>query len=157
MAYLWWNLASPLFYQAGRVLECAIAFTAPEAGKYYLLGALYTPTLEYISGSIFGVLLPEGSQEAVGSAWYTSIWELEAEEKKELPCRFVFDRSEAVLGVFLVKMKEDAPSLEYDEQIDSLSAHLSSQAPPLTVGSLISLAMAAGMCGLAMQEILQEE
>ena len=152
--YLSWNLASPVSYQAGQEFECTIGFTAPEAGKYYLLGALYTATPEYISGTLFGVLLPEGSDHAVNSVEYTSPWELEADEEKELPCRFIFDRSDVVLGVFLMRMAGDEPSLDADEQVASLSVQLSSPAPPVSpvesILPVVALVMVLGMLGFVM-------
>lgn len=158
--YLSWNLPSPVSYQAGQELELTLNFTAPEAGKYYLLGALYTTTSEYISGTLFGVLLPEGSDYAVNSAEYTSPWELEADEERELLCKFIFDRSDVVLGVFLMKMSGDEPSFEEDEQVASLSVALSSPAPPappITWESMISLAMIVAFSGIAMYEGLKEK
>jgi len=153
--YLSWNLTSPVSYQAGQELECTISFTAPEAGKYYLIGALYT-ALEYIPGTLFGVLVPEGSDYAVNSVQYTSLWELEADESKVLPCKFTFDRSDVVLGIFLMKMVGDESSLEEDEQVGSLSVQLSSPAPPITLESYITLAMAIGMCSYMLYEALKE-
>lgn len=125
-AYLSWDLTSPVTYKAGEELECAISFTAPEDGTYYLMGALYTTNLEYIPGTIFGILLPEDADYAVNSTQYTSIWEMEAEEEKELPCKFTFSRTDVVLGLFLMKMAGVEPSLEDDEQIGAVSTTLSS-------------------------------
>jgi len=151
-----WDLTSPVTYQAEKVLACAISFTAPEAGKYYLLGALYTTSLEYISGTLFGVLLPEGSDYAVNSTQYTSLWEMGKGEEKQLPCEFTFNRSDLVLGLFLLKMAGEEPSLDADEQIGSLSVRLSSPVPPITVESLMSLVMVVGVCGFMMHETLKD-
>jgi hypothetical protein len=154
--YLSWNLTLPVSYQAGQELECTISFTAPEAGKYYLLGALYTTSLEYISGTLFGLLLSQGADYGVNSKEYTSLWELGKSEEKELTCKFTFDRSNIVLGLFLMKMVDDKPSLDADEQVGSLSTQLSSPAPPITVESLIPLVMVVSMGGFIMYEALKD-
>jgi len=155
-AALSWDLEAEVSYRAGETLECAISFTAPETGKYYLMGALYTSSSEYISGTLFGLLLPEGSEYAINSAQYTSLWELEADESRELPCRFTFNRSDVVLGIFLMRMAGDEPSLEDDEQVGSLSVQLSSPAPPVMVESLITMAMIVGVFGYMSYEALKD-
>ena len=155
-AYLSSDLVSPVQYTASQELALTLSFTAPETASYYLVCALYTSDLVYISGTLFGILLPEGSEYAVNSTEYTSLWELEADEEKELPCKFTFDRSDVVLGVFLMKMIGDVPSFEHDEQIGSLSIQLSSPAPPITLESLIPLVVVVGMCGFMMREALKD-
>jgi hypothetical protein len=150
------DLTSPVSYQAGQELECVISFTASEEGKYYLLGALYTAKLEYISGSLFGVLVPEGSDYSVNSVQYASLWKLEAGESKELSSKFTFDRTDVVLGLFLMKMAGDELSLEEDEQVGTLSVQLSSPAPPITFESLMPLVMVVGMCGFMVYEALKD-
>lgn len=154
--YLSWNLTSPVTYQAGQELEYILSFTAPQMGRYYLIGALYDSSLIYIPGTIFGVLLPEGLEYAINSMEYTSLWELEADEEKELPCKFTFDRSDVVLGMFLMKMIGNVPSFELDEQIGSLSIQLSPPTPPITIESLISLVMVVGVCSFMMYEVFKD-
>lgn len=154
--YLYWDLVSPKEYAAEAELECVLTFSAPEAGTYYLIGALYTTSLEYISGTLFGVLIPEGSNYAVNSPGYVSLWELEATEEQELPCKFTFNRSDVILGLFLMRMVGDEPSLDDDEQVGSLSVQLSAPVPPITIESLISLAMVVGMLGYIMTTALKD-
>ena len=142
-----WDLEPVVSYQARQELECTLSFTAPDAGRYYICGALYTSDLEYMSGTLFGVLLPEGADYAVNSAEYTSLWDMEAVEEKELPCKFTFDRSNVVLGVFLMRMVGAEPSWA-DEEIGSLSVQLSSPAPPITIEQMMLMAAAVMMIGM---------
>ncbi len=153
--YLSWDLVSPKEYVAGSELQCTLSFAAPKVGKYYLLGALYDTALNYISGTLFGALLPEGSDYAVNNMEHASLWELEADEKKDLPCTFTFNRTDVVLGLFLMRMVGDSPSLEDDGQVASLSMELSSPMPPITFESLIPLVMVVSMCGFMTHEALK--
>lgn len=150
-----WDLESTVSYQANQELEFTLNFTAPEEGTYYVIGALYTSSLDYISGTLFGVLVPEGSAYGVNSIQYTSLWELEADESKELPSKFTFDRSNVVLGLFLMKMAGDEPSLEDDEQVGSLTTTLSGP-QVVDVGQIMNLAIVVIMVGMMMTVALKE-
>lgn len=160
--YLSWDLVSPTEYTAGEELECIVGFTAPEDDTYYLIGALYTSGLEYISGTLFGVLLPEGATYAVNSVEYTSLWEMVAGEVGELPCKLTFNRSDVVFGLFLMRLTGTEPSFDDDEEITSLSIQLASPtpptppAPPITLESLIAMVMMVGVVSIMMNQILKE-
>lgn len=151
-----WSLASQAEYSAGQGLTFTVGFTAPSAGKHYLLGALFDASLSYISGTLFGVLLPEGSDYAVNSLEYASLWDLEEGEEKELDCRFTFDRSNVILGLFLMKMGGAEPHLD-DEQVASLSTMLSLPAPPIALESLLPLVTVVGIGGVALYAALKGE
>ena len=154
--YLSWDITSPKKYTAGNVLALTLTFTAPEKGNYYLLGALYDSEGNYISGTLFGVLVPEGSDYAINNAQHSSLWELEEDEETELPCQFILDRSNVVLGLFLMEMAGDEPSLENDEEIDSLSVVLNSPAAEVDIGQLMMMAMAIMMLGMVMATAFKE-
>jgi len=152
--YLSWDLRSPVTYQAGQELRLTLNFTAPEAGLYYLLGALFTPSLDYIPGSLFGIYVPEGADYAIASAEYASLWELQAGQSASVPCRLSFDRTDVVLGIFLFRMVGDAPSLEVDPQIGYLSAEL--VAPKgLDLGSVMGMVVAVTMLGFVTREMME--
>lgn len=153
--YLSWNLVSPVEYVAGQDLTFALGITAPKTGKYYLLGALYDTNLNYISGTLFGVAQPEVSDYAANDA-YSSLWGLEADGKIDLSCRFAFSRTDAVLGLFLMRMVGDSSSLDDDEQIVSASASLSSPAPPVTWESIMLGAITITFIGVIMNRLFKE-
>jgi len=123
-----WDLTSPVEYTAGEELSFNLHFEAPEAGRYYVLGGLYTDTT-YISGSLFGLLKAAEVDYAVNSDTYISLWELEPGEAVDLPCQLTFDHSDCTLALFLMKMAGDAPDLETDEVVDQVQAELSSPVP----------------------------
>ena len=154
-----WLLPSQIECAAGQELSFTVSFTAPKVGDYYLLGALYDSDFNYISGTLFGVLLPEGSDYAVNSAEYTSLWELEGDEEKELPCKFNFNWSDVVLGLFLMRMVGEVLSSDKDEQVASLSVALSSPALstlPITRESTASLVMIVACLGIMLHHALKE-
>jgi len=149
---LTWDLSASIVYDAGSELELTLSILAPEEATFYLLGALYAVDGTYIPGTLFGVA--SGVTYAVNSTTETSLWELLADEDLELGCRFVLDRSNVVLGLFLMKMAGDAPSLEDDAEVVSLSTALTSLAPEPEAGDLLMLALVVGMMGIAMSSIL---
>ena len=161
MALLSWDLVSPVTYTAGEELSFDLHFEAPadtEAGRYYLLGALYSDTT-YISGTLFSILKAAEVDYGVNDPTYMSVWELEPEEVVDLPCRFTFDRSNVILGLFLMKMVGTEPSLDADEQVASLSVQLSSPAPPVTIESLlpmVGMVMVLGMLGFMMYQAFKD-
>jgi len=156
-----WDLVSPIEYTAGQELSFDLHFEAPavtEAGRCYLLGALYSDTT-YISGTLFGILKAAEVDYGVNDPTYMSIWELEPEEAVDLPCRFTFNRSDVILGLFLMKMVGTEPSLDADEPVASLSVQLSSPAPPVTIESLlpvVGVVMVLGMLGFMMYRVLKD-
>lgn len=162
---LTWDLASPSEYQARQELQFALSFSAPEAGrprkeKFYILGGLYTNDVVYISGSLFGLFQVPGTEYAVNSTGYVSVWELEPGGSVGLPCRLTFSMSDIILGLFLFKMEGDEPVIGIDEEIASISAVLASPAPPWTIESIMSFMlpfMVIGMFALAVPRMLEDK
>lgn len=155
--YLSWNLGAQVSYQAGQELQFTLHFSAPEAGKYYILGALYTKELVYIPGSMFSIYVPEGVDYGTDSTSYASVWELLAGESVDLPCRLTSDLSDVVLGLFLFKMQGDVPSLDTDEQVASVSAELVSPVPAWgSVTQIAAMVLGLGMLGVVMHEASKE-
>jgi len=123
--YLSWNLGAETQYQAGAELQTTVSFALPQDGTYYLLGALYTrDTQQYISGTLFGVLVPEGVGYGVNDPNQVSLFTGNVGESLDLPCRFTLDRTDVVLGVFFLKMEGEAPDLAVDEEFGAVSTGL---------------------------------
>ena len=161
MALLAWDLVSPIAYTAGEELGFNLHFEAPAntaTKKFYLLGGLFADTT-YISDSLFGILKPADVDYGVNDPTYMSVWELEPGEAVDLPCRFAFERSDVILGLFLMKMVGTEPSLDADEQVASLSVQLSSPAPPASpvesILPVVALVMALGMIGFVMYRVFK--
>ncbi len=155
-AYLSWNLASPAISQAGQELQFTVNLTAPGDGKYYLMGALYSSDLSYISGTLFGLLKVAGADYAVNGTTYMSYWDLEEGESVELPCRLTQDRTNVVLGLFLFKMEGDTASLGVDEEVDALSAALYYVTAQNTMDQVMELVLMAGVVGFMAYEALKD-
>jgi len=158
--YLSWDLVTPVEYTAGEELSFNVHFEAPEAGRYYVLGALYTDTT-YISGSLFGLLKAAEVDYAVNSGTYISLWELEPGEAVDLPCRLTFGRSDCTLALFLMKMAGDAPDLETDEVVDQVQVQLASPVPvweqiTQSLVPVVGVVMMLGMMGIMMWEAFKE-
>lgn len=131
MALLSWDLASPLEYTAGQEIDFTLYFEAPAntaAKKFYLLGGLYTDTT-YISGSLFGILKAAEVDYGVNSATYMSLWELDPEEAVELPCKFIFNRSNCLLVLFLMEMVGDEVDLDNDIEVAQILVQLTTPIP----------------------------
>ena len=123
--YLSWNLDAETQYQAGTELQATVSFTLPTDGKYYLLGASYTPdTLDYITGTMFGVLIPEGADYGIIDPNQLTLFTGNEGESLDLPCRFAFSNTDVVLGIFLMEMKGESPDLAVDEEAGMLSTRL---------------------------------
>ncbi len=156
MASLSWSLGVYTAYQAGETLETVVAFTAPEDGSYYLLGGLYDGDGSFLAGTLFGLVVPPGADYAINSLIETGLWELEAGAETELACKLTFNRTDVILGLFLMKMAGDAPSLEYDEEASSVSTVLSAanQATDMSslIGMLAAVGLMAGMLPVALKE-----
>ena len=144
-----WDLPGAPVYEAGSELEFTLTMKAPGAGRYYLLGALYDSSGNYISDTLFGVLVAEGSSDGMNSHSYTSLWDMKADEEKILPCRFTFNTSDVILGLFLLKMVGNELSLASDELVASVSSTLSFPVPPppVTLPSLLMPVMVVGVMG----------
>jgi len=126
-----WDLVSPVEYSAGEELSFNLHFEAPGntiAKKFYILGALYTDTT-YISGSLFGVLKAAEVDYGVNNATHMSLWELEPEEVVELPCRFILNRSNCSLALFLMRMVGDEVNLDDDEEVTHILVQLTTPVP----------------------------
>jgi len=157
--YLSWDLGTQVEYTAGEELGFNLHFSAPVAGKYYLMGAFYTKELAYIPGTLFSIYVPSGVDYGIGSTGYTSVWELEPEGSVDLPCRLALDRSDIVLGLFLFRMEGDEPSLGIDEEIASISTELVSPAPGWTwesITGMVAAVMFLGMLGFMMYGAFKE-
>jgi len=149
VAYISTDLVSPVRYNPGETLEFELSFTAPEAGNYYLLGALYDSGYNYISGSMFGVLLSEDKTYMFNSSEQTKPWELGEGDTMTLSSKFSFARSDAIMGLFLMKMAGNAPSLDDDEVKGSTMVSLEAvRLMELDLTALMSLVVVAGMAGV---------
>ncbi len=150
-----WDLSGSPVYEAGSELEFMLTMKAPGAGRYYLLGALYDTSGNYIGDTLFGVLVPEGSNDAVNNQSYASLWDMNIDEEKSLPCRFTFNTSNVILGLFLLKMVGNELSMESDELVASVSVPLSSPVPPppVTLPSLFMPVLVVGVMGFWMYQL----
>jgi len=119
-----WDLPTSVSYQAGQELRATLSLTASEAGNYYLLGFLFDQSGNVIQDTMFGVLLPEGATYAVNDPTLASLWVMEADESKDLECRFTLDRSNVTLGLFMLKMIGEAADLNVDEQVGQVQTAL---------------------------------
>lgn len=146
------DLVSPVTYVAGGELAFKLTFTAPEDGKYYVLGALYDSNFNYISDTMFGILLPEGAAYAFNSSVQMSFWELEEDDEEEVDCKFIFDRTSVIMGLFLMEMAGDEPSLEDDTEVSSTTAILAGEeAVGFDLGSIVNVIVVVGMMGIMMK------
>ncbi len=166
MALLSSDLVSPIEYSAGEELNFNLHFEAPadtKAEKFYVLGGLYTDTT-YVSSSLFGILKAAEVDYGVNDPTYISIWELEPEEAVDLPCCFIFNRTNHLLALFLMRMVGDESSLDEDEQVTQIQAQLTApktaweQIRDMINQNIMPLTAAAlmlGMVGLAGREIVK--
>ena len=127
-----WNLGSLVAYEAGAELDAAVEFDVPEDATYYLIGALYTTTLAYIEGTMFGVLIPTGEVYGVNSPGDQTVWEMVEDEEKALDCKLTLGQTNVILGLFLVKQLGDDPVWATDTVVSSVTTSLSGAAVPST-------------------------
>jgi hypothetical protein len=123
-----WDLPASVSYQAGQELRATLNLTAPEAGNYYLLGFLFDQSGNVIQDAMFGVLLPEGATYAVNDPALASLWVMDADESRDLECRFTLDRSNVTLGLFMLKMAGETADLNVDEQVGQVQTALTGPA-----------------------------
>lgn len=126
MALLSWDLISPLSYSISNELSFNLYFEAPintTPEKFYIIGGLYTDTT-YIPDSLFGVLKAAEVDYGVNSTTYISLWILEPGEGVELPCRFIFNRSDCLLALFLMRMVGEEINFSTDEVVAQISVQL---------------------------------
>jgi len=154
-ASLVWDLSAEVTYNAGEELPFGLVLTAPSAGKYYLLGALYTSSAEFIPGTMFGILFTEGLEHCVNDPQHSSLWELDEGEEVNLPCIITLDRTNVILGIFMMRMAGDEPSLDDDEQAGTLAATLSGP-HVVDIGQIMNLAIVVIMGGMVMAVALKE-
>ena len=151
------NLVSPVSYTAGEGLQFKIAITAPAAGTYYVLGALYDSDYNYISGTLFGVLLPVGATIAYNSPVQASTLDLSEDEVQEVNCQFILNRSSVRLGLFLMELTGTEASWEFDTQVDSTTATLSGPAAMMDLSAMVNLMIAVGMMGLMAKMVISDK
>ena len=157
MALLSWDLVSPLEYAAGQEIDFTLHFEAPAdttEKKFYIMGGLYTDTT-YISGSLFGILKAAEVDYGVNSTTYMSVWELDPEEAVELPCKFIFNRSNCLLALFLMEMVGDEADLDNDVEVAQVQVQLTAPIPVeeeimQSVIPLVGGVMMLGMLGIMM-------
>ena len=141
-------------YQAGQSLQFNLSLTAPAQGKYYVLGALYTSGGTYISGTLFGLLVLEGV--GIPSTWDISLWSLEKGENAQIPCAFTLNRSDVTLALFALRMVGGTPSLDGDEQVESVTVSLVSSAPPMSIMDTLGLVAVVGIATIGLVRILKK-
>ncbi len=161
MALLSSDLVSPLGYTAGEELDFNLHFEAPPnttTEKFYVLGGLYTDTT-YLSGSLFGILKVAELDYGVNSAAYLSTWELDPEEAVELPCKFILNRTNCLLALFLMRMVGDEPNIDDDEVVAQIQVQLTAVIPfeeqfgnvvSQSILPLIGIALVSGVVGILM-------
>lgn len=156
-----WDLVSLVDYTAGNELEFNLHFKAPAnttAKKFYILGGLYTDTT-YISGSLFGILKAAEVDYGVNSTTYISVWELDPEEEVELSCKFIINKSNCLLALFLMEMVGDEVDLNNDIEIAQISVQLVAPVPVSIfdqITPLISVAFLFGIIGIMMKGMFKK-
>lgn len=135
-----WDLVTPVSYEADASLEFTLIFTAPAEATYYILGGLFDSNGVLVMGN-FGLLLPEGADEAVNDVDYTTLWELEEDEEVEQDCKFILDRTNVTLKLLLMEMDGTEPNLDNDTEIGSISVSLVGAQPPsgINMDSIMNL------------------
>ena len=157
MALLSWDLVSPIEFIAGQEFDFALHFEAPANAtgkKFYILGGLYS-NATYISGSLFGILKAAEVDYGVNSATYMSLWELDSGEAVDLPCRFIIDRSNCLLALFLMEMVSDEAELDDDIEVAQISVQLTAPIPVeeeimVSIIPFVGGVMLLGMLGIIM-------
>ncbi len=145
------DLASSHEYQAGAELSFALHFSTLRAGGFYLLGALYSSEGVYLPGTLFGIIEDDNSN-GVTSFTHARLWSLTEGEEILLPCRFTFDRTGMVLGLFFMKMTGEAINPEEDTVVGQLAISLVVPASPIQViaGVTPALILLTGMAAIMM-------
>ena len=145
------DLASPVIYVAGEVLDVEVTFIVPSAGTYYIVGALYANDLTYITGSLFGIMIPTDEVYGINSATDTRTWVMVADEEKVLATKLTLDRTGVVLGLFLMELVGETASFDDDIQVGLVELTLIGEAipaPPLDLTSIMSTMVVIGMMGM---------
>jgi len=139
MALLSSDLVSPIEYSAGEEIDFNLHFEAPSnttEKKFYILGGLYTDAT-YISDSLFGILKAADVDYGVNSATYMSVWELDPEESVDLPCKFIINRSDCLMALFLMEMVGDEVDLDNDVEVAQILIQLTAPAAPVPIWETI--------------------
>jgi len=151
-----WDLGSITTFNAGNVLETTVTVVAPESGTYYLVGALYDTSLNYISNSLFGVLQSEVGGTAVNSPTHVSLFDLSEDEELSLDCMFTLNRTSCILALFLYKLGDSEPDLSVDEQIASVSTSLQGETAfdwSTFMNGVMALVMMGVVVGIIWKEV----
>ncbi len=94
--------------------------------------------------------MPEGADITVNDPQYTSIWTMAQGESVEIICRLTLDRTDVVLGLFLVQMSGEAPSLADDIEVGALSAELVTPAAGTGFDQVFGAMVSVMMLGMVM-------
>lgn len=150
MAAIETNLTSPVTYNAGEELDVIITFTAPQTGTYYLLGGLYDSSYNFISGSMFGIILPTGAVYAINSITETQLWAALSGDVEVLPCKLTLTRTGVLLGLFLMRMTGTVPDLTDDVEEGSVTLILTGGTAlvEFDLNALMLALVAVGMMGI---------
>jgi len=157
MANIAVDLSSPVAYIAGEELALEVTVIAPEAATFYLLGALYDSSYNYISNSMFGIILPTGETDYVNVEGETQLLVLTAAEVKVIDCKLTFNRSSMIMGIFLMKLNGSDVSLEDDENMGSISLILTGDTPSgvsFDLSTIMMMIVVVGMMGMAMKSMV---
>lgn len=119
-----WSLGATVPYTVGETLSTSVRITAPEAGIYYVVGALYSLELTMYIGTLFGLLQEPDTLIADNDPFTLSIFSLEEEEELGLTTEFLLNRTGCVLAIFLYRMERDMPDLGEDVMVYSVSVSL---------------------------------
>ncbi len=149
------DLLSSVTYTAGEELAFRMTTTVPETGNYYVLGGLYDSNFNFIPGTLFGVLLPSGEIYASNSQGQMTTWALLEGETEEIECKFVLDRTNVLVGLFLMKMAGEEASLDDDEQISSTTIALvgAEEAVTIEVTSALGAVVVVGMMAMMIKTL----
>ncbi len=121
---LTWGLGASAGYTVGEVLSTPVKIVAPEAGTYYIVGALYSVELAMYSGTFFGLLqTPDTVIVSINPATL-SVWSFEEDEELDFTAEFSLTTTGCILAIFLYRLTGDIPELEDDVMISSVQALL---------------------------------
>lgn len=166
MALLSCDLTDPVEYSADNELDFNLHFEAPTntgKKKFYVLGGLYTDT-SYLSGSLFGILRAVGVDYGINDLTYASIYELEPEESVDLPCKFILNKTDCLLALFLMELVGDEINIDNDIEVAQIQVQLVSPIPiGEQVGGIISqyvtplafMGMMVGVLGIIGKEVFR--
>jgi hypothetical protein len=138
---LTWDLATSITYYANTELNIELSVVAEQAGVHYIIGALYTREGVYIPDTLFGIVLPEGSAYGIASSVEAKTWEMVISESIILPCKLTLNRTDAMLGLFFMKMVGATAVPDTDIIAGQVSAYLNAPSAPVEVVAIAIPAM----------------